>query len=138
MEKSILGVNEWLLMQNFYQTMTTNCNIVSTQCILCNVKFGVYYLYVCLVSCARVWRRNEFEILRTQIKKNGKSVDNSKASHPVHAAPTSKQLLLPERTANSTNPSNEKDEAETNHQTITITLTRDMRKCLINSSSGNY
>ena len=29
MEKPMLGVKELLLMQSFYQTMTTNCNIVS-------------------------------------------------------------------------------------------------------------
>ena len=41
MEKPMLAVKESLLMQNFNQTMTTNCNIVSIQCILSNAKFDV-------------------------------------------------------------------------------------------------
>ena len=41
MEKPMLAVQESLLMQNFYQIMTTNCNIVSIQCILSNAKFDV-------------------------------------------------------------------------------------------------
>ena len=56
----------------------------------------------------------------------------------IHAAPTSKQLLPPETTADSTNPRNAEEEAEANQQALTITLTRDTRKCLLNSSSGSH
>ena len=56
----------------------------------------------------------------------------------IHPAPTSKQLLPPETTADSTNPRTAEEEAETNQQALTITLTRDTRKCLLNSSSGSH
>ena len=67
------------LLQNSDNQLQYGINLM----ILCNVKFRVYCLYVCFVSCARVRRRTEFEILSTPTKKKGKSVDNSKASHPV-------------------------------------------------------
>ena len=38
----------------------------------------------------------------------------------IHAAPTSKQLLPPETTADSTNPRTAEEEAETNHQALTL------------------
>ena len=56
----------------------------------------------------------------------------------IHAAPTSKQLLPQETTADSTNPLTAEEEAETNQQALTITLTRDTRKCWLSSSSGSH
>ena len=98
----------------------------------------MYCLYVYFVSCARVRRRTEFEILSTPIKKKGKSVDNSKASHPVSTQRQQTNNTAPETTADSTNPRTAEEEAETNQQALTITLTRDTRKCLLNSSSGSH
>ena len=95
----------------------------------------MYCLYVYFVSCARVWRRTEFEILSTPIKIRRQQQSIASC---IHAAPTSKQLLLPETTADSTNPRTAEEEAETNQQALTITLTRDTRKCLLNSSSGSH
>ena len=47
-------------------------------------------------------------------------------------------ITAPETTADSTNPRTAEEEAETNQQALTITLTRDTRKCLLNSSSGSH
>ena len=106
--------------------------------ILCNVKFRVYCLYVCFVSCARVRRRTEFEILSTPIKKKGKFVNNSKHRILYPRSANKQTITAPETTADSTNPRTAEEEAETNQQALTITLTRDTRKCLLNSSSGSH
>ena len=58
--------------------------------------------------------------------------------YPRRYQPTSKQLLPPKTTADSTNPPTAEEEAETNQQALTITLTRDTRKCLLNISSGSH
>ena len=67
----------------------------------------------------RVWRRTEFEILSTQIKKNERFDDNSKASQRQQANNYCPQRQLQTQQ----NSHNAKDEAETNkQQTITLTI----------------
>ena len=84
----------------------------------------MYYSDVCFALCARVRRRTELEILSTRIRK-GKS-HNSKASHSVS---TQREQAInycrQKQRQTQQNPHNAKDDAETNNQAITSTLTRE-------------
>ena len=123
----MLAVQESLLMQNFYQIMTTNFNIISIQCILCNVNLMCsIYMYVCFMCTSMETNRVRDSEHPNQEEWKIRRQQQSIASC-IHAAPTSKQLLPPETTANLTNSRNAEEEAETNQQALTITLTRDTR-----------
>ena len=106
--------------------------------ILCNVKFHVYCLYVCFVSCARVWRRTEFEILSTQIKKKGKSVDNSKASHPVSTQRQKTNNYCPRDNCRFNRSAYCRRGSRNKSTTINNNANTRYKKCLLNSSSGSH
>ena len=120
----MLGEKESLLMQNFYQTMTINCNIVSIPCILCKVKIW-FVLFRCMFCfmCTST-ETNRWEILSTRIRK--RKSHNSKVSHSVS---TQREQAInycrQKQRQTQQNPHNAKDDAETNNQAITSTLTRE-------------